>query len=144
MKKLCAALIAMCFVCAVAQDEPIFDYDWSYREATETSGATSYIFEGEATPPLLMTDGGALANITDVNNILDAIGLPTVPYVAPEGETLTGSRFNRGEYVWNDYPEGELVIERKICERTENTKGFFAAFRAIREDYDCVWKVSIR
>ena len=112
-----------------SQTDPKTIYDFSYRKAIEQSGATSWIFEGKNKPPLKLSDKTQF--IEDINLALDAIGLPMVSHYVPERESLTGSRIHRGEFLWEDYQLGKLLIHRSICKSLDY------------KDYDCIWKISV-
>lgn len=102
---------------------------FSYKKATEQSGETSWIFEGENKPPLNVSD--KLEFVRNVNSALNTIGLPTINRSVPERESLTGSRIHRGEFLWDDYQKGPLLIHRNVC-RDSNYK-----------NYDCIWKITV-
>lgn len=104
-------------------------YDFSYRNVTETSGASSWIFEGKHRPPLRL-DGGS-GFVASVNRALEATNLPGVTEAIPERSSLTGSRADRTRYQWEEYPGGRLTIARSLCKD--------AQYR----DYDCIWKITL-
>ena len=98
------------------------------RRTTETSGATSYIFEGAERPELRLP--GGRADAASVNVALRYLGLPEVRSQRPERSSITGSRPHRTQYRWDDYPRGPLTIWRSPCPGSGNYG-------------DCIWKVTI-
>jgi hypothetical protein len=104
-------------------------YDFSCRKVAETSGATSWIFEGKYKPPLRL-DGG-LGFLESVNKALEAASLPVVTETVPEASEVSGSRADRTKYRWQAYPRGLLTLARSLCTDAE--------FR----DYDCIWKITL-
>ncbi|MEQ9442571.1 MAG: hypothetical protein RIG62_26260 [Cyclobacteriaceae bacterium] len=108
--------------------EPLKEFE--YRKATEISGATSYIFEDDKKPKLNLNINGTIANLSNVNALLTFLDLPKVTKLVPERSSITGYRFHRAQYYWEDYPLGNLTINRSICGSGSN-------------QYDCVWKVIV-
>lgn len=102
---------------------------WDFREVTETSGATSYIFQGQTTPQI--RDADQLAMIDDVNAVLAAISLPPVSNSMRLADPPTFRPHQEPKHQWPDYPGGRLEIQRKICSKSYDRK----------QDYSCVWKV---
>ena len=86
--------------------------NWPYREVIETSGATSYIFEGVNKPPISLGGNAQILNYEEVNTALLYIGLPMVDRNVPEQESVTGSRVDRASYHWDDYSLGKLIVKR--------------------------------
>ena len=108
---------------------------WAFRKTTETSGATSFIFNGDAKPPLALdSDNNAhLKSIADVNAALTFLKLPLITETRPDKGYAENSRFTRGQYHWPDYQLGPLVITRTL-----------ATNKRTYDNYDAVWKVTIR
>ena len=106
-----ATMILVLLSLALSAPEPQRSATPEFRRITETSGATSYIFEVETAPKLRLF-GDRLLAPEGVNVALAAIGLPPVQGPAREEEAITGSRFGRGEYYWRDYPPGTLRVQR--------------------------------
>lgn len=104
---------------------------FNYEIITETSGATSYIFNDDMKPALDLDKDAGVKDIESVNEVLAILELPLVSNTVQERSSITGQRFHRGQYYWEDYPPGALVIERSLC-RNEKY-----------EHYDCIWKVSV-
>ncbi len=125
---LCAALLAM----TGCEPYPRNPENWSYRKTIETSGATSYIFESNAMPPLTLTSNASTANIEDVNVVLRFLGIPTIDRNVPDKGYATHSRPSRGTYEWDDYPLGKLIVWRTIAKDKLTNKG-----------YDAIWKVTV-
>ena len=98
---------------------------WEYRTLTETSGAKSYIFNGDHRPPINKTGGSGsrLKDLSEINVALETVGLP------PASENYTIRR-NRAQtyYDWPEYPRGKLMVRFTYCGK----------------DYDnCIWKIMI-
>ena len=128
---LLAVLLAFMIVSSsCSRAAPPMKYDFSFRQVTERSGATSWIFEGKHKPPLWL-DGGS-GFVGSVNDALEAASLPAVSSAVPERSSITGSRVHRAQYLWEDYPRGELRVERSLC--SDNTY----------QKYDCIWKITVR
>lgn len=102
---------------------------WDYREVTETSGATSYIFQGRATPQIRDVDRREM--IDDVNAVLDAVSLPHVSNSMRLADPPAFRPHRETKHQWPDYPGGRLEIQRKICSKSYDKN----------QDYSCVWKV---
>ncbi|QDT42745.1 hypothetical protein Pan241w_28340 [Gimesia alba] len=113
---------------------PEISANWGSKKVTETSGATSYIFEGDVKPPLKVNndENATLASIDDVNAVLKSLNLPTVSETRPDKGSLEKRRYLRGQYHWPDYPLGLLVVERMT-----------ATDKRTYENYDAIWKVRI-
>lgn len=114
--------------------DPKDSANWKSKKVTETSGDTSYIFEGDVKPPLqLNSDRNAtLASTEDVNAALKSLYMPPVSETRSDRDYAANNRFWRGEYRWEDYPLGPLVIYRTIAEDKRDYK-----------DYDAIWKIRI-
>ena len=56
-----------------------------------------------------------LNNVSPVNRVLKALGLPPVTSGVPELASITGSRFDINHYRWDNYSKGILIIERTQC-----------------------------
>jgi hypothetical protein len=122
-------LVSLVLMGACAPEPVPTVYDFSCRKVTETSGASSWIFEGKHRPPLRL-DGGA-GFLGSVNKALEAANLPGVAEVVPERESITGSRGDRTKYQWEEYPGGRLTVARSLCSD--------ARYR----NYDCIWKITL-
>jgi len=96
---------------------------YEYRKATERSGAVSYIFAGDEKPKL---------NLRSLNKALKTIGLSSVGQIPREQSEISGSRYDRAEYHWQNYSKGYLIVERSLCGRVSS------------ERYDCIWKITVR
>ncbi|MCI5196278.1 MAG: hypothetical protein D3919_08620 [Candidatus Electrothrix sp. AW5] len=109
------------------------DY-WHFKKVIESSGATSYIFDGDVKPPLeLNSDKNAsLTSTADVNAALRKIGLPAINETRPDKGYAENNRAWRGQYLWEDYPQGRLIVSRT----TARSKGNF-------DTYDAIWKITI-
>lgn len=105
------------------------EYDFSYNKVTETSGATSWIFEGNYKPPLHLSDDAAFVH--SINLVLDTLQLPLVEKAVLEKEKITGFRTDRRIFEWDVYPLGILRVTRS------------SAKDAKYNDYDCIWKVTL-
>ena len=88
--------------------------NWPYRVATETSGATSYIFTGDEKPPITLA-GTMVANFAQVNAALEYLDLPLVDHNVMEQESITGYRSDRGAYYWDNYSLGTLIMRRSTA-----------------------------
>ena len=108
-----------------ARAEPL---RFPYRKVMETSGATSFLFEGETRPELRMLFDD-YADPGSVSVALRALGLPPARGRQPEASTITGYRWDRGSFEWEDYSQGHLTVRRSDRPQRE----------AI-----CVWKITIR
>jgi hypothetical protein len=95
----------------VAISQP--ELKWSYYKTTEQSGATSYIFSHATMPKFSIAESGTL-DVNQINEVLGFLSLPLIDRNVPELESLTGSRYDRGEYLWNDYPLGPMTIRRGL------------------------------
>lgn len=104
-------------------------YDFSHRRVGEQSGATSWIFEGKNKPPFTYSDKKQL--LKDINLVLSTISLPLVSDYVVERESLTGLRVHRGQFLWENYQSGKLIIHRDICKDLDS------------KEYDCIWKVTV-
>ncbi|MCP4749061.1 MAG: hypothetical protein GY874_23445 [Desulfobacteraceae bacterium] len=100
----------------------------TYRKTTEKSGATSYIFEGDVKPLLSLSSDGSTTNIVEINAVLKFLNLPEISRNVPDKGYVTKSRIYRGEYHWEDYPLGKLILRR--------TRD--------RKNGDLIWKVTIK
>jgi len=96
-----------------------------------------YVFEEPRPKLILSLDKKGqylnLHNISPVNRVLKALGLPPVTSGVPELASITGSRFDVNHYRWDNYPEGILIIEKTRC---SNKKTF--------KSYDCIAALTIR
>ena len=114
--------------------DPRISSNWIVRKTTETSGATSYIFDVKRVlPPLSLKFDSSLVSTADVNAVLSYLSLPEVSQVRPDRGKQTGSRVWRGSYHWEDYALGSLTIQR-TSGRNKNTG----------KNYDAIWKVTIQ
>lgn len=114
--------------------DPAISTNWKSRKVIETSGATSYIFEGDVMPPLKVNsdDYATLSSTEDVNAVLISLNLPTVSETRPDKGYLENKRVFRGEYHWPEYPLGPLIIMRTGARDNRTYEG-----------YDAIWKVLI-
>ena len=126
-------IILICVACATeateVSEEPI---NYEYTVATEASGATSYIFGSKVKPKLSLKEDGSIADIKTVNVALAYLNLPKISVAVPERETITGQRYDRGVYYWENYPLGSLKIQRSLCRVGNSNK-----------HYDCIWKITV-
>ena len=130
MKKLLLILLCVPLMFSCGEKEVVYDFD--YRIAIETSGSTSWIFEGEYRPPIHLIDeqlDGSSKNkpedfISDLNNVLEHIKLPKVDYAVKR------SGIRKTKLVFQDYPGGELKISWSGDKNINN------------EGYDCIWKIT--
>lgn len=102
---------------------------FTFRQARETSGATSWIFEDKSKPPLHLDDQAMF--VRSVNDALANIGLPKVERAVPELQSITKSRLDRATFKWDDYARGVLTVQRTLCQDSWLKK------------YDCIWKVTL-
>jgi hypothetical protein len=65
-----------------------------------------------------------ITDIRSVNRILEYIGLPPVEAAVPELASVTGSRNDLAIYRWDDYPTGELRVERGICQNRDTLDSY--------------------
>lgn len=115
--------------------DPGSSSNWTSRKVTESSGATSYIFEGDVRPPLNLKTTyktATIASTEDVNAVLGYLGLPTVAEPQPDKGNLENNPYYRGQYHWPEYPLGPLVVYRSVS-KDKRTSEF----------YDDIWKVRI-
>lgn len=56
-----------------------------------------------------------ISNVSSLNSVLDAIGLPKVSEGAPELSSITHSRMDVNHFRWKDYPQGVLIVEKSLC-----------------------------
>jgi hypothetical protein len=98
---------------------------WTVRIATEASGATSYIFEGEVLPPLVR-EGTEATQVGSINAALFRAGLPMVDRI---GDVVKTRGF--GTYRWDDYPRGEMVLWHTFC----SDRSY--------KSYEAIWKFTI-
>ncbi len=126
-----ALVLLMSFLTSSEDASAAEEYNFNFRIATETSGATSYIFEGKYPPPLNLI-GGEYADHRSVNKVLAVIPLPEVSRDARERSKITGSRYDRQKYIWKGHLEGrDMVLYGSLCRNQSH------------ENYDCIWKILI-
>lgn len=101
---------------------------FDYQEVTR-DGVKYYIFHKNKKPKLKLV-GHNIADISDINFVLEYLGLPKVKKVVKELEELNGSRTGRASYRWDTYAHGVLTIDRSLCGDGGNY-------------YDCIWRVSV-
>jgi hypothetical protein len=113
--------------------------DFVYQKEEGQAGRTSYTrYYFESPGPKLSTDYDNktqhfnIKDIYSVNRILVYLGLPKVKAAVPELASLTGSRNDLTLYRWEDYPLGQLTIERGICQDRDKL-----------ESYQCIVSIMI-
>lgn len=113
--------------------------DYVYHKEEGQAGRTSYTrYYFESPGPKLSLDYAAktqdfnIKDVYSVNRILVYLGLPKVKAAVPELASLTGSRNDLTLYRWEDYPLGQLTIERGICQDRDKL-----------ESYQCIVSIMI-
>ena len=106
---------------------------WSLREAKETSGAISYIFDSKPKPPLKLGKNSELLELKIINRILKSKKLPLLTKLVKDREKISGLRAHRGSYYWPDYPRGALTVTRTLTRDNYGAK-----------EYDAIFKITIQ
>lgn len=101
---------------------------YEYRVATETSGATSYIFDGDDLPTLEFNSAGI--DLESVNHALKYLKLPEVTEAVRDGFSITGLRADVGAYHWDDYELGPMTVAATPCRMDHKWQA-------------CIWKVTV-
>jgi hypothetical protein len=127
MKKIFFIIIGISLVLNACNS--ITEYDYTARKTIETSGATSWIFEGKYRPPMKLENDSTF--LSSVNLALTKLKLPKISNIAIEKSKLTNSGYDNGSYEWLDYPIGILKIQR--------SSGSDVNY----DNYNCIWKVTI-
>jgi hypothetical protein len=99
-----------------------------YRQCTERSGATSYIYEAKEKPRIDISLDGTPTNLSQVNAALQNAGLPPVSTLP----TLVRDRQNMRKY-WYGYPLGVMQLQLTTCAWDSATAGYPT----------CAWKITI-
>jgi hypothetical protein len=105
--------------------------NYIYEKEEGTTGRYSYIRYYFETPgPNLSVEYDPktqyfhIKDVYSVNRILVYLGLPKVKTAVNELASITGSRNNLMLYRWDDYPLGQLTIERGICQDRDRLNSY--------------------
>jgi hypothetical protein len=113
--------------------------NYIYNKEEGVSGRNNYIrYYFESPGPKLSvsydtkTQYFHIKEVYSVNRILVYLGLPKVKTAVQELASLTGSRNDLTLYRWEDYPLGQLTVERGICQDRDRL-----------ESYQCIVSIMI-
>jgi hypothetical protein len=97
--------------------------NYIYQKEEGFTGRSSYVrYYFESPGPKLSvqydekTQYFHIKDVYSVNRILAYLGLPRVKAAVDELASITGSRNDLTLYRWQDYPLGQLTVERGICQ----------------------------
>jgi hypothetical protein len=113
--------------------------NYIYEKEEGVAGRSSYVrYYFESPGPKLSLEYDAktqyfhIKDVYSVNRILVYLGLPKVKAAVRELASLTGSRNDLTLYRWEDYPLGQLTVERGICQDRDRL-----------DSYECIVSIMV-
>ena len=109
---------------------PSTNYEYRFDEGYKDGFPyTRYIFEDPKPELSLAMDSKSryfrISNISSINELLEYLELPKIASAVPELASITGSSYDVGYYLWEDYPAGTLLLERALCREKDQITTYF-------------------
>jgi len=103
-------------------------YDFTCRKSVNQYGVRFYNFKRLKGPPItLLPDRAGIADISQLNEILDSVGEPRIE----PGTSCSSAGRRDSPFVWENYLNGKLVLDTAECKYASHDKKTYPCIKRL-------------